>query len=440
MRWASVTLLERHATVAKRIGIDTRRRTVQEKARMVSQQTLVVRVTPWRDLFVWRDLELRLDQTLHDLHLAIQDAFELDNDHLYAFYMNGHAFDLEFRYEGSPDDARPSARDVLLGQFTFPVNKRFLYLFDFGDELRHHVKVISYGSVDSAETYPRIVASEGKAPPQYDESPIEDEGSNPSEESESDDARLSEPMRQRLSDLVPRIEQAIERQQDRVFGDDVSESQMRVDLAEEYAVACKLFDVANGDVRTIHVGIERTTSWSIWDWLCDLPSELSGASLHEEALDLARRVHTVVGAVELRIRLPGFLQRAKREQEARVMLEENLREFPEDARVHLEAAELELGAGDLARAEFHYREARKWVGSQMQLRETILRGLKELLQKTDQTKAIQTLLQQEEDVMRAAFPHRYAHSPIRRQAPKVGRNDPCPCGSGKKSKKCCGRS
>ncbi|MEW6079572.1 MAG: YchJ family protein [Thermodesulfobacteriota bacterium] len=27
---------------------------------------------------------------------------------------------------------------------------------------------------------------------------------------------------------------------------------------------------------------------------------------------------------------------------------------------------------------------------------------------------------------------------IRRDAPKVGRNDPCPCGSGKKFKKCCG--
>ncbi|HRD91345.1 MAG TPA: SEC-C metal-binding domain-containing protein, partial [Accumulibacter sp.] len=24
------------------------------------------------------------------------------------------------------------------------------------------------------------------------------------------------------------------------------------------------------------------------------------------------------------------------------------------------------------------------------------------------------------------------------EAPKVGRNDPCPCGSGRKFKKCCG--
>jgi len=30
--------------------------------------------------------------------------------------------------------------------------------------------------------------------------------------------------------------------------------------------------------------------------------------------------------------------------------------------------------------------------------------------------------------------------PIRREEPKVGRNDPCPCGSGKKFKQCCGAS
>ena len=30
-------------------------------------------------------------------------------------------------------------------------------------------------------------------------------------------------------------------------------------------------------------------------------------------------------------------------------------------------------------------------------------------------------------------------TPQRREMPKVGRNDPCPCGSGKKFKSCCGR-
>jgi preprotein translocase subunit SecA len=29
---------------------------------------------------------------------------------------------------------------------------------------------------------------------------------------------------------------------------------------------------------------------------------------------------------------------------------------------------------------------------------------------------------------------------LRKEAPKAGRNDPCPCGSGKKYKNCCGRN
>jgi uncharacterized protein len=35
---------------------------------------------------------------------------------------------------------------------------------------------------------------------------------------------------------------------------------------------------------------------------------------------------------------------------------------------------------------------------------------------------------------------RISHAPIRRDSPKVGRNDPCPCGSGKKYKSCHGSS
>jgi preprotein translocase subunit SecA len=30
--------------------------------------------------------------------------------------------------------------------------------------------------------------------------------------------------------------------------------------------------------------------------------------------------------------------------------------------------------------------------------------------------------------------------PIRNREPRIGRNDPCPCGSGKKYKQCCMRS
>jgi SEC-C motif-containing protein len=35
--------------------------------------------------------------------------------------------------------------------------------------------------------------------------------------------------------------------------------------------------------------------------------------------------------------------------------------------------------------------------------------------------------------------HVYGQEPYRRESPRVGRNDPCPCGSGLKYKKCCGK-
>lgn len=46
----------------------------------------------------WRKLELRGDQTLEDLHLAIQDAYGWANDHLYSFFMSGQAWDPETEY------------------------------------------------------------------------------------------------------------------------------------------------------------------------------------------------------------------------------------------------------------------------------------------------------------------------------------------------------
>lgn len=39
----------------------------------------------------WRKIEMRADQTLEDLHFAIQEAYGWDADHLYSFFMSGRA-------------------------------------------------------------------------------------------------------------------------------------------------------------------------------------------------------------------------------------------------------------------------------------------------------------------------------------------------------------
>lgn len=47
---------------------------------------------------MWRKVELTAEQTLADLHLAIQQAFAFYNDHLFSFFMSGRAWDTASEY------------------------------------------------------------------------------------------------------------------------------------------------------------------------------------------------------------------------------------------------------------------------------------------------------------------------------------------------------
>jgi len=57
----------------------------------------------------------------------------------------------------------------------------------------------------------------------------------------------------------------------------------------------------------------------------------------------------------------------------------------------------------------------------------------------DSQKAMEEAVQAAPDAQAAVAVSDEPVKPIERKQPKVGRNDPCPCGSGKKYKKCCGR-
>lgn len=46
----------------------------------------------------WRKIEMSSDQTLHELHLAILDAFGFDHEHPYSFFMSGEAWDEDSEY------------------------------------------------------------------------------------------------------------------------------------------------------------------------------------------------------------------------------------------------------------------------------------------------------------------------------------------------------
>jgi hypothetical protein len=136
---------------------------------------------------IWRRFELRGDQTLHHLHLAIQDAFEWDDDHEYAFYLSGDYWDEATAYQRPGSGDRSAAR-FRLEHLPIRRGQRFVYLFDFGDEWRHEIKLeeIEKESVQAGVTYPRLTEQYGASPAQYPD--LEDEfDDEDTEDMEGDD-------------------------------------------------------------------------------------------------------------------------------------------------------------------------------------------------------------------------------------------------------------
>ncbi len=441
-----------------------------------TQPTVVVRVRPRHAPDVWREIELLERQTLHDLHSAIQDAFELDDEHLYAFYLNNRPFDKLFNYEG-PGTKRETRRteDTSLAALELKQNKRFLYLFDFGDELRHEVRVLRRGARQSEASYPRIVASHGKAPEQYPDW-NELDAPDPGEEEDGEEhthacahgevaSRISAEVRQALEQLIPEVESCAAANRvrwtgqstsdveddDADVGDDLEGDDDDYDvhfkpgpppppaeLKRHYGLAKDLLQHAGGDLGVIHVVVEHSIDENVIGWLCHLPDDLSQAELHEPALDLAQALLASEPQLGLRRSMPRLLMRAGHPDQALAALDECLIQEPDDTELLLDAGDLQATLGNTDQAIVSYRAALNWAGSDLELREEILETLLPLLEKTGQRDEASRLVRSEQQLVERVAPWAVA-TPLRREQPKVGRNDPCPCGSGKKFKKCCGK-
>ncbi|MCX7789140.1 MAG: plasmid pRiA4b ORF-3 family protein, partial [Chloroflexaceae bacterium] len=140
-----------------------------------------------------------------DLHFAIQDAFEWDADHLYSFYLRGKAYDEEYEISGpegdpifgalyeevmqaledeeaededvdtAPDDESEAGEDdegldatsAVIGSLGLSRGHTMLYLFDFGDGHEFDVTLVEIQPRAEPGDYPRLLAAEGEAPPQY---------------------------------------------------------------------------------------------------------------------------------------------------------------------------------------------------------------------------------------------------------------------------------
>jgi hypothetical protein len=126
---------------------------------------------------IWREVELAADQTLAELGEHIPAAFGFDDDHLWSFFLSGKPWDRASEYARLPDPPiggrKRGADDLPVGDA--PARKEFLFLFDYGDEWYFGVKLVRTGEVEPGAGYPRAVAGQGEAPPQYPDLDDEDD-------------------------------------------------------------------------------------------------------------------------------------------------------------------------------------------------------------------------------------------------------------------------
>lgn len=115
---------------------------------------------------LWRRIEMSAGHSLLDLHDAIQEAFDFDDDHLYSFFMDGEAWSDE-KFTSPHDEEGPHVDEVRIGEIGLLVGKRIVYLFDYGDCWQFRVEVEDIRTEGPKPRKPRIVEKKGKAPEQY---------------------------------------------------------------------------------------------------------------------------------------------------------------------------------------------------------------------------------------------------------------------------------
>jgi hypothetical protein len=393
----------------------------------MSSRTYRLRITAERTPDVFRVLDFDGRHTLHDVHQVIQREFDLDDDHPYAFFLSGQYWDPSTEVIGpGVHGSGPRAERALLFRLGLLPGKSIAYLFDFGDELRHSVEVVAVTESNSPLRSPVLVESVGDAPPQSSSSEEEFDQLG----DDDDDGDGGEDVDPSLAEFVPRCE-TIAKLVESESGERVAPS----NLMEARRLVTELARDLGADPDRFFA-LDASMDWDLHDTLLDLPFALAATELVDEAAETCLVMSFADPETFLADRAI-ILARANRIEAALQQVAANLEAMGTDPWVRMKAGDVYDVQGDFRRAEELYREALA-LAKQPWDRESAVERLAAILGAQGRTADAAALLasegirrtrdtDQSETMLRAASPR-----------PSVGRNEPCPCGSGKKYKKCCG--
>jgi SEC-C motif/Plasmid pRiA4b ORF-3-like protein len=380
--------------------------------------TLLFRATAWSDRSVRRVFELAPTHTLSQLHRCLVRELRLDDDHLWAFYLSGEWFDRGSEFDGAPDFSG-KAFIAQVGDLGLEPGDALAYVCDFGDEQRVDLELLGFGREDEELAQPRLVFSEGEARPSAEAFLDEDSGG-------AEDA---------ISSSVPYLGPADAgevRAALKAWDPEAADSAGRIacDPARIAAAASALLAVCPTAPHLSELG------WSegvrLDSWLGDAIRSVAAHGDPEAALRIAERFASMIRMRQPWLQAAQAFAQAGRVGPARRALEaaENA-DVPFHQSIRLAMAEVRLAIGDAGAAEADLRRLSLCRWPSPRVRPLAVAALAQLLERTERRAEAEALVASERTRVEALA------GVIRRTEPRVGRNDPCPCGSGKKSKKCC---
>jgi uncharacterized protein YchJ len=363
--------------------------------------------------------------TLADVHAQIAAAYGLDPTQLYAFFTSGRFWDKQSAYLDPRAEGRRTDR-ALLFRLNLEVGKSLAYLLNFAQEQHFLVTVVAITDVAQPLLGPALVESVGVAPEPKALVQATSEADPDAADANGADADPPE-----LAELVRLAEAFL----DAVEQLDALEDEPETSSAQTAPLRRASGEAALALLSTI--GADAKLFFRLDDWLLqrslsvrllDLPLQLANAAEHELAISAARAL-AFVDRELMQGDLAIVLAKAGRREEALAQLTSNLEQAEDAALVEAKAGEAHRALGDFPAAEAYFRRSLVEAKTNTDRLQALIRIASSLIDQGRDAEASELLKQAQQLEAQSQKPAKAA---------EVGRNDPCPCGSGKKYKKCHG--
>lgn len=236
-------------------------------------------------------------------------------------------------------------------------------------------------------------------------------------------------------------------------GDEYNES-----LREQYGIAKRFYDLfpkPDGipDAKLFD-DIAMDMDADVMGWIVELPYALfDRAGMVDEAVEICNLFAQVHAPDNFFGDMTSILAEAGRREEAFERISKNLERFHDDAWIVIKAGQAYQTLKETDKALELYNQAYSITSPLSYDRDGVLERLVPLLRELGRDKEADALVDSEKKAEqdRKEGYRRYKkeettystaadkQKPMPASSGKIGRNEPCPCGSGKKYKKCCGK-